>query len=121
MQALREYIDLNLERGYIRPSTLSAGYPILFVLKKNGKLRLYIDYRQLNDIMIKNRYPLPRINELQDKLRKAKYFTKLDLKEGYYLVRIKEGEEWKIAFRTRLRLYEYIVMPFGLTNAPATF
>ncbi|KAF4306721.1 hypothetical protein GTA08_BOTSDO05973 [Botryosphaeria dothidea] len=121
MEALREYIEKNLERGYIRPSTSSAGYPILFVPKKNGKLRLCVDYRQLNDITIKNRYPLPRIDELQDKLGKAKYFTKLDLREGYHLVRIKEGEEWKTAFRTRLGLYEYTVMPFGLTNAPATF
>ncbi|GME31604.1 hypothetical protein GTA08_BOTSDO14299, partial [Neofusicoccum parvum] len=121
IEALRDYIEKNLERGYIRPSTSSAGYPILFVPKKNSKLRLCVDYRQLNDITIKNRYPLPRIDELQDKLRKAKYFTKLDLREGYHLVRIKEGEEWKTAFRTRLGLYEYTVMPFGLTNAPATF
>lgn len=121
LEALREYIDKNLERGYIRPSSSPAGYPILFVPKKNGKLRLCVDYRQLNDITIKNRYPLPRIDELQDKFRTAKYFTKFDLREGYYLVRMKEGEEWKTAFRTRLGHFEYTVMPFGLTNAPGTF
>ena len=90
---LRDYLDKNLERGYIRLLSSPAGYPILFIPKKNGKLRLYIDYRQLNDITIKNRYLLPLITELQDKLRTVKYFTKLDLREGYYLVRIKEGEE----------------------------
>jgi len=85
-EALQEYIDKNLEQGYIRPSTSPAGYPILFVPKKNGKLRLCVDYHQLNDITIKNCYPLPLISELQDRLRKARYFTKLDLHKGYYLV-----------------------------------
>ena len=121
LEALRGYIEKNLERGYIRPSSSPAGYPILFVPKKNGELRLCVDYRQLNDITVKNRYPLPRIDELQDKFQTAKYFTKFDLREGYHLVRIKEGEEWKTAFRTRLGHFEYTVMPFGLTNAPASF
>lgn len=80
-----------------------------------------MDYRALNDITIKDRYPLPRIDELRDRLRKAKYFTKLDLRDGYYLIRIKEGEEWKIVWRSRFGLFEYLVMPFGLTNAPVTF
>jgi len=120
-EALQEYIDKNLEWGYIRPSTSPAGYPILFVPKKNGKLQLCVDYCQLNDITIKNCYLLPLISELQDRLRKARYFTKLDLHKGYYLVWMKEGEEWKTAFRTCLGHFEYTVMPFGLTNAPATF
>ncbi|OAQ63783.1 pol protein [Purpureocillium lilacinum] len=120
-KALKEYLAENLKKGYIRPSTSPAGFPILFVPKKNGKLRMCVDYRQLNNITIKNRYPLPLITELQDKLHGAKYFTTLDLKGAYNLIRIKEGEEWKTAFRTRQGLYEYLVMPFGLTNAPASF
>ena len=120
-QALKEYLEENLRKGYIRPSKSPAGYPILFVPKKNGKLRLCVDYRQLNDITIKNRYPLPLIEELRDKLGTAQWFTALDLKGAYNLIRMKEGEEWKTAFRTREGLFEYLVMPFGLTNAPASF
>ena len=93
----------------------------MFVPKKDGTDRLCVDYRQLNDITIKNQYPLPNITELQDRLSRAKIFTALDLRDGYHLIRIKKGEEWKTAFRTRYGHYEYTVMPFGLTNAPATF
>ena len=121
LKALREYLDENLRKGYIRPSQSPAGYPILFVPKKNGKLRLCVDYRQLNNITIKNRYPLPLITELRDRLHGAKWFSTLDLKGAYNLIRVKEGDEWKTAFRTRLGHYEYLVMPFGLTNAPASF
>jgi transposase InsO family protein/murein DD-endopeptidase MepM/ murein hydrolase activator NlpD len=121
LKALREYLDENLAKGYIRPSTSPAGYPILFVPKKNGKLRLCVDYRQLNDITIKNRYPLPLIKELRDRLQGAQWFTALDLKGAYNLIRMKKGEEWKTAFRTRYGHFETLVMPFGLTNAPATF
>jgi hypothetical protein len=121
LKALQEYIDEHLAKGDIRPSTSLAGYPILFMPKKNGKLRLCVDYRQLNDITIKNRYPLPLISELRDRLTGAQWFTTLDLPGAYNLIRIKEGEEWKTAFRTRLGHYEYLVMPFGLTNAPASF
>ncbi|KAK6218056.1 reverse transcriptase domain protein [Colletotrichum tabaci] len=120
-EELDKYIDENLRKGYIRPSTSPAGYPILFVPKKNSKLRLCVDYRQLNDITIKNSYPLPLITELRDLLYGAKWFTALDLKGAYNLIRIKEGEEWKTCFRTRRGNYEYLVMPFGLTNAPASF
>lgn len=121
MEALDEYLAENLKKGYIRPLTLPAGYPILFVPKKNGKLRLCVDYRQLNDITIKNCYPLPLIGEFRDMLYQAQWFTTLDLKGAYNLIRIKEGEKWKTAFRTRREHYKYLVMPFGLTNAPATF
>ena len=121
LQALREYLDDYLEKGYIRESKSRAAHPILFVPKPNGKLRLCVDYRQLNNITVKNRYPLPGIGSLQQRLSKAKIFTKMDLRDGFHLVRIKEGDEWKTAFRTRYGLYEYQVMPFGLTNAPATF
>jgi len=93
----------------------------MFIPKKNGKLRLVIDYRQLNKITKKDRTPLPLISEIRDRLAGANWFTALDLKGAYNLIRIKEGDEWKTAFRTRYGLFECLVMPFGLTNAPATF
>jgi transposase InsO family protein len=120
LKVLREYLDENQKKGFIRPSTSPAGYPIIFVPKKDGKLRLCVDYRQLNSITIKNRYALPLISELHDRIRGAKWFTTLDLRGAYNLVRMKHGEEWKTAFRTRYGHYEYMVMPFGLTNAPAS-
>ena len=118
---LREYLKENLKKGYIRESTSPARYLILFILKKDGKLQLYVNYRQLNAITVKNRYALPLISELQDRFQGARYFTKLDVRGAYNLIRMKEGEEWKTAFRTRYSHYEYLVMLFGLTNAPATF
>jgi hypothetical protein len=117
---LREYIDENLAKGFIRPSTSPAGSPVLFVPKKDGKKRLCIDYRKLNAITIKDRYALPLADELRDRLVGAKVFTKLDLRGAYNLVLMKQGEEWKTAFRCRYGHYEYLVMPFGLTNAPAS-
>ncbi|KAF4476546.1 Transposon Tf2-9 polyprotein [Colletotrichum fructicola Nara gc5] len=121
MEALDQYLEENLKKGYIRPSTSPAGSPILFVPKKNGKLRLCVDYRMLNEMTIKNRYPLPLIDEMRRLLHGANWFTALDLKGAYNLIRMKQGEEWKTAFRTRKGHFEYLVMPFGLTNAPATF
>jgi hypothetical protein len=114
---LREYIDENLAKGFIRPSTSPAGSPVLFVPKKDGKKRLCIDYRKLTAITIKDRYALPLADELRDRLIGAKVFTKLDLRGAYNLVRMRQGEEWKTAFRCRYGHYEYLVMPFGLTNA----
>jgi len=108
--------------GKIKRSTSPAGSPILFVPKPNGRgLRLCIDYRGLNAVTIPNRYPLPLMQELQDRVQGAQWFSKLDLKNGFNLIRIREGDEWKTAFRTRYGLYEFQVMPFGLTNAPSTF
>jgi hypothetical protein len=121
LQVLRQYIDDNLRKGFIRASQSPCAAPILFVKKPDGSLRLCVDYRGLNKITIKNRYPLPLINELFDRLRNAKWFTKLDMRDGYHRLRMAEGEEWKTAFRTRYGLYEYTVMPFGLCNAPGTF
>lgn len=120
LKVLKGYIDENLEKGFIRHSTSSAGSPVLFAPKKDGSLRLCIDYRKLNEMTIKDRYALPLANELRDRLGQAKIFTKLDLRGAYNLIRMKEGEEWKTAFRTRYGHFEYLVMPFGLTNAPAT-
>jgi transposase InsO family protein len=121
LQVLREYIDDNLQKGFIRPSTSPAGAPILFVRKKDGSLRLCVDYRSLNRLTIKNRYPLPLISEALDRLVGAKIYTKLDIRSAYNLIRIRKGDEWKTAFRTRYGHFEYLVMPFGLANAPATF
>lgn len=120
-KALKEYLEDMLRKGYIRPSESPAGHPILWVPKKNGKLRPCIDYRPLNKITIKNRYPLPLMTEIRDKVGKARWFTTLDLKGAYNLIRMKEGQEWMTAFRTTRGHFEYLVMPFGLTNAPATF
>jgi len=120
-EELKKYLKENLNKGFIRKSTSPAGAPILFVKKKDGSLRLVVDYRKLNDMTIRNSYPLPLISDLLDRVKGAKVFTKLDLKSAYNLVRIKEGDEYKTAFRTRYGHYEYLVMPFGLKNAPATF
>ena len=97
------------------------GGPILFVKKKDGTLRLCIDYRQLNKVTMKNKYPLPRIDDLFHQMRKAKVFYNIDLRSGYHQVRIKDEEIHKTTFRTRYRHYEFVVVPFGLTNAPTTF
>jgi hypothetical protein len=122
LEVLREYLEDMLKSGKIRPSKSPAGAPILFVPKKEGRgLRLCVDYRGLNKVTILNRYPLPLMTELRDRVAGSKIFTKLDLKSGYNLIRIKEGDEWKTAFRSRYGHYEYLVMPFGLANAPATF
>lgn len=118
---LRKYIDENLAKNFIRHSKSPAGAPILFVKKKDGSLRMCVDYRGLNKVTKKNRYPLPLISGLLEQLGRAKIFTKIDLRGAYNLVRIKEGDEWKTAFRTRYGHFEYNVMPFGLTNAPAVF
>lgn len=121
LATLRAYIDTHLEIGFIRPSKFPAGAPILFTKKPNGGLRLCVDYRGLNNLTIKNQYPLPLVGELLDRLGRAKKFTKIDLTNAYYCIRIKQGDEWKTAFRTRYGHFEYQVVPFGLSNAPATF
>ncbi|KAJ1037018.1 hypothetical protein NDA10_001377 [Ustilago hordei] len=121
MSKLRRYLDENLEKGFIRPSKSPARSPVLFVPKKDGGLRLCVDYQGLNEITVKNRAPLPLIEEQLFLLRKARIYTKLDLRAAYNLIRIAKGDEWKTAFGTQLGLYEYLVMPFGLANALAHF
>ncbi|GAA6045106.1 hypothetical protein JCM8097_008498, partial [Rhodosporidiobolus ruineniae] len=121
MEVLADYIEKNLKTRFIRPSTSPVGAPILFIKKKDGTLRLCVDYRNLNSVTVKNKYPLPLIDETLTQLSGAQFFTKLDLRNGYHQLRIAEGEEWKTAFRTRYGSFEYQVMPFGLTNAPAAF
>ena len=121
MKALREYLEINEKRGWIWASTSTAGAPIHFVKKKDGGLHLCVDYRQLHAITIKDRTLLPLIGKSLDQLWSATIYTKLDIQDAYYNLRIAKGDEWKTAFRTRYGLYEYCVMPFGLTNAPASF
>jgi RNase H-like domain found in reverse transcriptase/Reverse transcriptase (RNA-dependent DNA polymerase)/Integrase zinc binding domain/Integrase core domain/Chromo (CHRromatin Organisation MOdifier) domain len=121
LEALREFLDDMLGKGFIRSSSSPGGAPVLFAKKKDGTLRLCVDYRSLNRITRKNRYPIPLISNLIDQLKGAKIYTKFDLRSGYYNVRIARDQEWKTAFRTRYGSFEFLVMPLGLTNAPATF
>jgi hypothetical protein len=122
-----ELVELNLklnemwDKGYIRLSVSPWGAPTFFVKKKNGTLRLCIDYRQLNIMTIKNKYPLPSINDFFDQLRGATIFSKIDLRSRYHQVQIKYEYIHKTTFRTRYGHYEFVVVPFGLTNAPTTF
>ena len=121
LETLKAYIETNLANGFIKPSKSPAGAPILFDRKSDGSLRLCVDYRGLNNLTIKNRYPLPLIGESLDRLGRAKQFTQLDLTSAYHRIRIREGDKWKTAFRTWYGHFEYQVMPFSLTNAPASF
>ena len=121
LKELHEQLQELLDKGFIRPSHSPWGAPVLFVKKKDGSMRLCIDYRALNQVMIKNRYPLPRIDDLFDQLKGVAVFSKIDLRSGYHQVKVKEGDIPKTTFRTRYGHYEFVVMPFGVTNAPATF
>ena len=120
-QALDEFLNENLRSGRIRSSKSPMASPFFFIKKKDGTLRPVQDYRKLNEMTVKNRYPLPLIQELIDKLKQSRYFSKMDVRWGYNNIRIAEGDEWKAAFRTNRGLYEPTVMFFGLTNLSATF
>ena len=120
-EELRNYLQKMQANGFIRPSSSQVAAPLLFVPKKDGSLQPCVDYRALNAITVKDRYPIPLISEHLDRLSTARIFTKLDLKGAYNLLRIAAGHEWKTAFRTRYGSFEYLVMPFGLCNAPSTF
>ena len=121
LQVLKKFFDENLVKGFIRASSFPAAAPILFARKPGGGLRLCVDYRALNAITVKNRYPLPLIQETLDRLAKAKYFTKLDIVTAFNKIRMAEGEEWKTAFRIRYGLFESLIMNFGLCGAPSSF
>jgi hypothetical protein len=110
-----------LETGFICPSSSPWGAPVIFVEKKDGTQRMCVDYRLLNEVNIKNKYPLPRIEDLFDQMRGAKVFSKIDLHSGYHQMKIRWSDIPKTTFTTRYGLYEYTVMSFGLTNAPAYF
>ena len=121
LRALREFIDKNLAKGYIRPSSAPCGAPVFFVKKKDGTLRLVVDFRALNAVTKPDAYPIPLTNELLDRLKAAKVFTTLDMRWGYYNVRIRDGDEWKTSFQTRYGQFKFLVMQFRLRNAPAAF
>lgn len=121
LKELKEQLKDLLEKGIIRPSVSPWGAPVLFVHKKDGSLRMCINYRQLNKVTIKNKYPLPRINDLFDQLQGATVFSKIDLRSGYHQLKVRECDIPKTAFRTRYGHYEFVIMFFGLTNAPAAF
>ena len=121
LKELKAQLEEFLNKGFIRPSTSPWGAPVLFVKKKDGSLRLCIDYRQLNRATIRNQYPLPHIDELFDQLQESRVYSKIDLRSGYHQLKVRENDVSKTTFRTRYGHYEFLVMPFGLTNAPAAF
>jgi hypothetical protein len=118
---LKEQLQELLDKGYICPSASPCGAPVIFVLKKDGIQRMCVDYRSLNEVTIKNKYPLPGIDDLFDQLKGACVFSKIDLRSGYHQLKIRASDIPKTSFITRYDLYEYTVMSFGLTNAPAYF
>ena len=121
LKELKSQLQELLDKGFIQTSVSPWGAPVLFVKKKDGTLRMCIDYRQINKVTVKNRYPLPRVEDLFDQLKGAGVFSKIDLRSRYYQLRVKEVDVPKTAFRTRYGHYEFLVMPFGLTNASTTF
>lgn len=118
---MEKYITDSLAAGIIRPSSSPVGAGFCFVEKKDKSLRPCIDFRRLNSITVKNKYPLPLLSSAFELLQEATVFSKLELRNAYHLVRIRRGHEWKTAFNTHLGHFEYVVMPFGLTNSPAVF
>jgi hypothetical protein len=121
LKELKEQLQELLDKGFVRPSVSPWGAPMLFVKKKDGSMRFCIDYREINRVTVRNKYPLPRIDNLFDQLQGAQIFSKIDLRSGYHQLKIKPDDVPKTAFRTRYEHHEFLVMPFGLTNALAAF
>jgi hypothetical protein len=121
LKELKKQLTGLQEAGYIRPSSSPWGAPVLFVQKKDGSQRMCVDYRSLNDVIVRNKYLLPRIEDLFNRMRDARLFLKIDLRSGYHQMKIRPSDNSKTAFSTRYGLYEFTVMSFGLTNAPAYF
>ena len=121
LKELKLQLQELLEKRFIHPSVSPWGASMLFVKKKDGTVRLCVDYRQLNKMTVKKKYPLPRINDLFDQLKGASVFSKIDLQSRYHQLRIKDADVHKTAFRMRYRHYEFLIMSFGLTNAPTAF
>jgi hypothetical protein len=121
LREVKRYLDDNLDKGFIVASAAEIASPVLFVRKSNRGLRFYIDYRKLNGLTKKNKYPLPLIDETLARLEHAKFFIKLDIRQAFHRIRMKEEDEDLTTFRTRFGSFKYRVMPFGLTNGPASY